>query len=345
MTLAHLLTYPEVHASKEAVVNQQGIMIGGPDRKMIDDWGKWASWQRAIQFASKEIGVVPKRVMEYFQATKHLTSPPKAGDLAISQDRPIDSKLIVTPEPLMSKPFTPPRFTWSYTALDSFLNGCPLQAAAERYYKTVKYQETVATAAGNRVHKAGENYLLNPTAQTAAILDREEPRARKYDDLILNAAAKDGGILLVEKKMCVNERWGTTGYFDADAWGRGAADIALIRGEVANIWDRKTGKRKDNPLQLRLMILFLALYYPEIQEFRAANIWYKEADAVQSIEPVRRSEVKNILIEARSMIARVKEMWESETFVARKSGLCQPSRKPGSSYMGCQNKSCPHSGG
>jgi len=333
MLLAHQLTYPQLFTAKEGVITRQGVMIGGPDRRHMDDNAvvSWLYWQKEVQFASKEPGVVPPAVMSYFQTTKHLNRPPKEGDVNILGTDVVEDAIIIATK----VQFTPPRFTWSHTALDQFLNTCACQAAAARYFKTTSYQETEATRAGNRVHKAGENYLLNPTAATAAILDKEEPRARKFDDLILNAAAKSGGVLLVEKKMCVNDKWKTTGYFDSDAWGRGAADIALIRGETANIWDRKTGKRKDNPQQLRLMILFLALYYPEVQEFNAANIWYKYAEPVQSIPTVKRAEVKEIFLETRSMIERVQAMWESGNFPARKSGLCR---------QWCPNTACPHCG-
>ena len=333
---AHELTFPEMLESKRPVVNLQGVMIGGPDRKMIDEWTKWTQWQKAIQVASHNAGVVSKTAMAYFQKTKHLSRPPKSGDLSILQSGPIEDALIIqdVQGDLVAK--QKPRFTWSHTMLDQFLKNCPAQAAAERYYKTVKFQETEATKWGNRVHKAGENYLLNPTAENAKILDSEEPRARKFDDIILNTAAKDGGTLLVEKKLCVNDKWKVTGYFDSDAWGRGAADIALIRGETCNIYDRKTGKKKDDPNQLKRMILFMALHYPEIQEFKAANIWYKEDSPIQSITPVRRSEVKEILLATIQDINRVKEMWDSETFVMRKSGLCRG---------WCSNKSCPHNGG
>lgn len=334
MLFAHEITYPQLAAAKVAVVTTAGEMIGGPDRRNETDAWKWREWQQAIQIASRDPKSVPPEVMAYFQDTKHLLRPPQLGDVALGSKKPLQPNIKQTGETLV-KPFTPPRFTWSFSALDQFINVCACQAAAQRYYKTIPYIETESQKAGNRVHKAGELYLLNPTTENAVTLDREEPKARRIDDLILNATAKSGGTLLVEKKLCINDKWIPTGYFDADAWGRGAADIALLRGEVANIYDRKTGKRKDNPLQLRIMILFLALYYPHIQEFNAANIWYRDDNPIQAIPTVRRSEVRTILIEVKRMIDHVQAMWESENFPARRGGLCK---------NWCSNRDCPHCG-
>jgi len=227
---------------KVAYMNIQGAMITGPDRRFdyTDELGQrqlWIAWQKDIQAASRSTEYkVPQEVMNDFQATKHLSRPPRKGDKNIQMNGPIEDALIIEvavtpPVTTAATPaatpavglvsadatrgvpegFKPPRFSWSYTALADF-ESCPLSFAEKRYFKTIKFQETPETREGNEVHSGLEHYLKARTKT-----DKIAPYLR-FADMII--AASEGGELLVENELCINEGLGITGWFSGDAWGR-----------------------------------------------------------------------------------------------------------------------------
>lgn len=335
MILAHTLTYPELAKAKEGVMNLQGVMIGGPDRKTDDPRNMWLNWQRAVQDAARKPGVVPKNVMEYFQATKHLTKPPASGDLAITQDRPINPTLIIEePEIIMSKPFTPPRFTWSYTSMNEFLT-CPAQWAAEKYYKTVPYVESEAMRWGNVVHKALENAVLGKATPMDAKVISDGGYA-KYIQALEKAKA-GGAEIHVEKEMCFTDKLKFCGWWDNNiVWYRGKADVLIINGNKLTVWDYKTGAVKPDLLQLRMMCAFAALYFPQVEIFDG-KLLFLAHDKIEGLEkPLLRTDLKPILAEVLGVVRRMEAAWESQNFPCKKNGLCR-------NY--CAHTECPHCGG
>ena len=352
--LAHLLTYPEVIAAKDAVMNPQGYMISGPDRKYDEEGIKFRAWQKAVQHASKTVGEVPKGVMEYFQLTKHLTRPPQAGDLNVLQDNPISPELITEmvmtnnftgePETLMSftppAGFKPPRFTWSYTSLQEFLT-CPAQWAAKRYYKTIKDVESEAMRVGNMIHETAEHYGKKQIGQTfkpALIHTQYLPTVQKYVDAMVASGAE----LHFEKEMCFTKAFKPCGWRDWDlVYVRAKGDVLAKKGLRLSIVDYKTGKYKEDFLQLKMFAVFAALTpgFEDVQEFDPKFIFTKEAPPKNILRlpaPIQRSELKGVLGEILVVVRRMEAAWESVNFPCKVNGLCK---------RWCSNTACPHCGG
>jgi hypothetical protein len=342
--LAHTITYAEMAKSKEPVVNAQGIMIDGPDRKMVDEHTKWIQWQKSVQKASEQLRVVPTHVMDYFQATKHLSRPPKDGDVNIMQNGPIDPKLIelpetiLTPEPLMS--YQPPknfRLTWSWTALETFRR-CPAMWAAKYFYKTVKEAESEAMRWGNIVHAALEHAVLG-TATSYELKIITDMDAMKYVD-VLNTFKTRGAEVAVEKEMCFDNKMQFSSWKAWDSvWFRGKADVLVVNDNKVTVWDYKTGAVKPELGQLELMCVCAALYYPQAEVFDGRLLFLKHGVIERLPKPILRSELKPILQKVLADVARMQEAANCEVFPARKSGLC---RANGKGYAGCANKECPH---
>ena len=378
MIYAHQITFQQLQASKEAVCDLQGRMIGGPDTKMESDWTKWVSWQKAIQKAP--VGTVPPDVMTYFQKTKGLTKVPTRVDVEdaiLVEGKPINFRefeenivpltgqtfedsmpLILSPYNIEStglqitqaKPFTPPtphaagfqppRFTWSYTSMAEFLT-CPAQWAAKRYFKTIKDVESEAMRVGNMIHETAEHYLKSKIGQTfkpSNIHTQYLPVVQKYCDAMVASGAE----LYVEKEMCFDKQMKVSAWKAWDTvWVRSKADVLAKNGTKLSICDWKTGKYKEDFLQLKMFAVFAALTpgFEDVQEFDPKFIFTKEAppkNILRLPEPIRRSELKGVLGEILGVVRRMEAAWESATFPAKRNRLCR---------NWCSNTDCTHCGG
>ena len=356
MIYAHTITYPELLASKEAVTDLQGRMIGGPDTKTVDEITKWSLWGKAVVSAAKKPGVVPPDVMKYFQATKHLSRPPKEGDLNILGDGLIEDALVIKdvadfmkspdvppyelPE-IVIKPFKPPRFTWSYTSMQEFLT-CPAQWAAKRYYKTIKDVPGEAMRVGNLIHETAEHYLKSKIGQSfkpSSIHGAYLPMVQKYCDALVASGAE----LHVEKEMCFTDKFKPCGWKDWDTvWVRSKGDVLAKKGNKISILDWKSGKFKEDFLQLKIFAIFAALTpgFEDVQEFDPKFIFLKETDPAKNIlrlpKPMHRSELRAELAKVLEIVRRMEASWSAEAFPCKKNGLCRNR---------CSNTDCPHCGG
>jgi hypothetical protein len=371
----HQLPFDKLITTKEVLMNNQGIIFTGPDRKfdLTEETFRielWKAWQKDVQLAANAASKykVPKSAMDYFQATKHLSKPPRKGDKNIQGTGAIDETLIiriaelsipvvagvladaVNPAQAANEPataitptiaaeiiqenvqlipsaagFVPPKFSWSYTALNDF-EICPLKCAESRYYKSVKFVETPECLDGNIKHKGLELYLkgkgMDPVVQPYA----------KYADAMI--AAAQGGELLVEQELTLNEGLAMTSWFAKDAWGRAKLDVAVIKDGVAKIFDWKSGKEKNEEDQLRIFCIFLALARRDVHTFISRYVWLK-SDKVSDPVTLTRADLLPELKKLLGRIARYREAWDNQLWQAKTNGLCK-------NY--CEVTSCTHCG-
>ena len=249
------------------------------------------------------------------------------------QKGPIEEALIVP------STFKPPRFTWSYTSLQEFLT-CPAQWAAKRYYKTLKETESEAMRVGNMIHETAEHYLKQKLGQTHnpnKIHTMYLPHVKSYCDAVLAS----GGEVFPEMEMCFTSAFKPCGWRDWDTvWVRGKGDVIVKKGNKVSLLDWKTGKYKEDFLQLKLFAVMSALTpgFEDVQEFDPKFIFTKEAapkNILRLPEPIKRSELKQVLSEILIDVRRMEAAWESECFPAKKNGLCR---------QWCANTECPHCG-
>ena len=346
----HMLTYPEVLASKIPVGDITGELWAGKDRR-LDTPGErrelWHAWVEELRLVTcgeyERFKEIPQHVHDYYQTVKRFKGPPgEAGSStggkfitgtqgtleiysgpkpATPDEIPEPSKLLLT----LPVAFKTPKFSWSYSAMNDF-ETCPLKYAGSRYYKTVKFEETKEILWGNRKHKANEYALKGTAFEDGGLVDWKYVNALK--------AASEGGELLVEQQYAINRNLLPVGWFAQDAWGRGVIDVAVIKDGVAKIYDWKTGRVKLDELQLKIFCLFLALVRKDIQQFEARFIWLKD-DSVSAPIILNRSEIFPILKDVLARVERMEQAWNAEIFQARTSGLCK-------NYCGVEE--CPHNG-
>ena len=303
---AHQLTFPDLLSSRDAVIDLQGRMVGGPDCKQIEDLRKWHLWQKAVQSADRANQPVPQVVMNFYQHTKGLTTPP--GEINVPDFKPVPFKKA-------------PPFTWSPSKLASF-EQCGFKFAAEYRYKTVPYQETVHTIWGNKVHKEGELGLKDLPSVDEEAFRVVEPYVKVFKTF--------PGTRLIEFRMGLTKDWKAVECpnipdkpweWGTEAKGRMTLDLGFLQGPAFKGYDWKSGKQKDEMLQLQIYALTIALLYPQVQNLELKYIWLK--DRTTTGFDCSRKDLLPIFKDVKERVVRMEEAWQSENWRMSPSGLCK----------------------
>lgn len=311
------LTWEEVVASTKPVINYQGVLCAGPDRRLeAGSRLQFSQWLKDCQFRANTYNDLKPSVMAAFQSLKHLNAPPEKVVTISSEGYP---------EPMPT--FKAPKWGWSFSAIQSF-NTCPLLYAHKYFFKSIKYQETEATRKGNLIHSSLERLGKGEGTDH----DRALIMANKWEPYI-NSILQAPGEKFFEREMALDENWKPTNWFKGP--GRCKGDVIIINGDKANYIDWKTGKVKDDPFQLRLSLLFIALHHPEVKFFNGKFVWLEFNKVTGLEQPIPRKELIETYDKIQAELTRIKAAWESQVFPANPSGLCRKH---------CEVRSCPHCG-
>ncbi len=160
--------------------------------------------------------------------------------------------------------------TWTYTMLNCYRDVCAHQAYRRFVLRKgddghIPFAGTPATERGTAVHTALE---LRITTGKPLPVDMHD-----YEKF---ARAFDGKNPIAEPKLAVNRQRQSTGYFDKDVYGRGKADVALIRDTNAYILDWKSGSRREDPFELEIHAVLLKAKYPNLKVIKGQFCWLKE---------------------------------------------------------------------
>ena len=320
----HDYTYPQIPESVDHIIDWAGVLWAGPHRKNLNAPNPvdlWRAWQKSVQRAKD----VPQTVMDYFQATKHFTRPPKKGEgieiMESLKKAGASMGLVEAVQEAVKQ--TQPRFTWSPSKIMQF-DTCPYQFAAQYYYKTLPYQETEATIWGHRVHKQAENFMNG--------VEIDDIEAFKPVEKWVKTLSKIDGERFVEHKMGVSDKLIAMDYDSAE--GRMILDLGIKRGDELILIDWKTGKKKDDHIQMKIYALIMAIQHPEVQKITYKYVWLKTGEATGAT--ITRAELAPIAKNVLSKIKAMKSAWSSENFPKQKNGLCR---------NWCAVSECPHSGG
>jgi len=215
-------------------------------------------------------------------------------------------------------------FTWSFSSLTEF-EICPLKMASKRFYKTVEPETTEATIWGTRVHAMAEAFMKGE--------EITDPEAFKVVEKWVTTLKKHPGKPYVEEMFCLDENWKLV----EDREGAACTafiDLAFINNNILNCIDFKTGRVKDDFTQLKFYCLLFALKYPEIHTFNGIFIWLKENRTTDF--RIERKELLPVFKDLKARVARMKEAYDEDNFVARRNGLCR-------NY--CETTDCSYCGG
>lgn len=203
---------------------------------------------------------------------------------------------------------------WSHTALDNFEN-CPKQYYEVKIAKRHPFVDTAETIWGRRVHKDFENYLLKGVPLPADVAMHQE---------FLDRFAAEPGDLAGEERIALDTNLRECAYFarNVQVWYRGQVD-ARKRDRAAgtsHILDHKTGKVKNDFLQLKGFAMWEFLTQPAIHTVKVEFYWTQIRGA--NGETYTRDQLPAIIAEFLPKLHRYADAHLTNTFPPKQSGLC-----------------------
>lgn len=202
---------------------------------------------------------------------------------------------------------------WSHTTLSQFKN-CPRQYHEVKVLKRFVEEQGEQLLWGNRVHTACENYLNGTPGDV--LLNEDMLIYKPYLDAILQVK----GDMYVEHEMNLDSNLNPCDKFAKNVFVRGIADVLHVRDGTARVMDHKTGKRKPDSKQMKLMALLTFAHFPTVDRVRIGFFWLKTAE--KDTLWYTRSEIAALWQEFLPDLAQWKEAFITDVWQPRSSGLC-----------------------
>lgn len=218
---------------------------------------------------------------------------------------------------------------WSFSSIKTYAT-CPRKYEAEKLTKEVPFTDSEATIYGKEVHKALEDFIklgVPIPAKFSYVTELAEKLAGmpgvKYTEREFGVARQDGQFVSCD--------------FKADGvWFRGIADLVIVHGNKAMLFDYKTGKsaKYADTRQLALMAACVFLEHPEVETIKAALLFTTCNVVVKDV--YHRDNRFYIFSELDDLLTRREVSYNTGVFNATPNGLCK---------RYCGVTSCPHYGG
>jgi hypothetical protein len=189
---------------------------------------------------------------------------------------------------------------------------CPRQYEARYVTKEVRFEQGVEATWGDEVHKALEARVRDGTPLPSNVA--------MYDKWAAAVAARPGE-KIVEGAYAITHDVTPCDFFADGVWLRAKIDVLILRDDVAEIIDYKTGKMKNDVTQLRRYALLVMATYPEVARVRAGYAWLKN-DVLSSPVMYSRSQVDDIVRLERGVYDRIEAAYMTGKFQPKPSGLC-----------------------
>ena len=202
---------------------------------------------------------------------------------------------------------------WSYSKIKAF-EQCPKQFYHDKILKEVPFKETEATLYGTAFHTAAEDYIGK---------DIPLPSKFRFAQKMLDSLKNKQGEKLCELKLGITEDLEPCGFYAADVWFRGVADLIILDGDLAWVIDYKTGKSSKyaDKGQLELMAMSVFKHFPQVKTIRAGLVFVISNDLVKSTytEYDKPKLWEKWLAKYKQMeTAAIEEVWN-----AKPNGLCR----------------------
>lgn len=211
----------------------------------------------------------------------------------------------------------------SYSRLSTF-EQCESKFDHLYVSRTVKDSDNEFTIYGNRVHGALEEYGREVDRGVAVATDMLSD-GEKYAEIAkfipcANTILKQPGKKYFELRMSIKADRTPCEWNDPDVWLRGIADILVINGDTAFVGDWKTGKVRDNPVQLKLFACMVMALFPDVNIVKTAFIWlvYNEITG----DRFTRAMLPDLWATLDPRLAAVQQAVDLGVFRTKPSGLC-----------------------
>lgn len=155
----------------------------------------------------------------------------------------------------------------SYSGINSYIN-CP--SAFERRYITDEAAGTPsaspAMSRGTQMHQATEHYLLGKTEELPELLERY----RGFFNTL-----RDQPSLIPEWMWNYSPKWESLDYADLEGMVRGMVDAVMLDGDIAYVYEWKTGKEYPSHSDQRSLYGLAALLcYPQAKEAHVFSVYF-----------------------------------------------------------------------
>ena len=198
---------------------------------------------------------------------------------------------------------------WSHSTLTSF-ETCPRRHHLTKVIRVIKEPPTEATIWGNFVHKALEERVKDGTPL---------PDSIKGYAPIADMMISKPGTKLVEHKFALDSNFQPTEW--DGSWGRGIVDLGILQGDTAVMLDWKTGKRKTDSDQLKLMALMAMHTFPEVDTVLTGFVWLK--DHKLDREMFTRKQIQDLWSDFLPRVNRLTRAFKEDKWPPKPSGLCK----------------------
>lgn len=219
----------------------------------------------------------------------------------------------------------PKAWSWSFSKLKNF-ETCEYRHQQVDLLKNYTEVKEVGGPLdwGNAVHEALKQALVNGTA-----LPEGMEEYKKWVDRV-----KAGpGELLVEQQYAITQGLEKTAYFANNAWYRAKGDAVRIWDKLGLVVDWKTGKMKEDSVQLVLMAQCLFSHYPALTHVRSNFIWLQDDCATGDV--FTRQDIANNWIGLLDRVHTMENAFKTNTYHKKPGRLCR---------SWCPVKNCEHHG-
>jgi hypothetical protein len=208
---------------------------------------------------------------------------------------------------------------------------CPRQYEARYRTKTIKFVQSYEGQWGDTAHLSLENQLKAGGKYQFPDQTHKETgqNMRSYQwigEALLARAKAKGGYILAERKFAVGYDGDTADYWDKSVWMRGKIDVTIIYPDLrtAEVYDLKTGKKKDDQLQLDLYSASAFIDYTNVDTVKSAYIWAKLPPemAIDKPNTYTRNDVQPILNTFAAKTKDVMHAWQTGNFPPSPNRLC-----------------------
>jgi hypothetical protein len=155
----------------------------------------------------------------------------------------------------------------SHTMLKTFDN-CPYKGFRMYIAKDLpKAEPSEAMRVGQEVHKA-----------LAAYISRGRSLPKEYEKYEALASPFIGLKPRIEVPLAMDRFGNLCGFFDDYVYVRGYGDVVVVRDNAAAIFDWKTGRKDEDPGELKIHAMMLKAAYPELSQVTGHFVWLKNVD-------------------------------------------------------------------
>jgi ATP-dependent exoDNAse (exonuclease V) beta subunit len=176
--------------------------------------------------------------------------------------------------------------------------------------KTHKSQVTEAITYGNQVHQQLEMYVKKA---------EKLPTHLEHISPVIESLRSLGYTLYAELEMAIDANWKPIQFWDKSGYLRGKIDLVALKGDEAIVLDYKTGKRKNDPFQLKIYgaVLYHVL---GLRKVESGYLWLKTKESDHFT--IDGGNIALIQQEITERISKVLEAEKTNEWKARTSPLC-----------------------